>query len=232
MYDIKFITYEKLFNICKNIVYAVQTSVDNKEKTLYKNIIDPFSALFDASLYNISLTEWLRIEKIRQIQKTLQNEIGNFHQTILGSIDDWEDLGKGGVVDIINKEKRIIAEIKNKFNTTKGNHKIVIYDDLKSLLNEKYIGYTAYYVSILTKKRVNRPYTPSDNKIKEKRYENKNIIEIDGKSFYAMVTEDKDALYKLYRILPKILSDILKNDDSKIIFDPLFEKLFEQAFQK
>jgi hypothetical protein len=161
-YDIKFLKREKLSELCKNIVNTLQKSADSEEKALYKNIIDPFSALFDASFHGISLTEWLKSEKIRQIQKTFQNEIGTFHQEILGSIDGWENLGTGGVVDVINKERKIIAEVKNKFNTTKGNHKIAIYDDFQSLLDGKYSGYTAYYVSILTKKRINKPFTPPD----------------------------------------------------------------------
>ena len=99
------------------------------------------------------------------------------------------------------------------------------------MLNTKYKGYIAYYVSILTKKRINKPFTPSDNKIREKRPENSSIIEIDGKSFYEIVTGDKDAIHKIYRNIPVILSDILQTDYSKILSDPLFEKLFKQAFQ-
>jgi hypothetical protein len=46
------------------------------------------------------------------------------------------------------------------------------------------------------------------------------------------VTGDEDAIYKLYRAIPEILSEILNSDNAKIISDPLFEKLFEQAFKK
>lgn len=230
-YDIKFLEYDKLYGLCDDIIKNLQASITTKEKTLYNNVIDPFSAIFDASFHEISLTEWIKTEKIRQIQKTFQNEIGTFHQKLLGSIKGWEDLKTGGVVDIVNKDKRIIAEIKNKFNTTKGNHKIAIYDDFDNLLKGKYKGYTAYYVAILTKKRIHKPFTPSDNKTSERRLENSSIIEIDGKSFYEIVTGDKDAIYKIYRTIPIILSDILKSDHSKILSDPLFEELFKQAFQ-
>jgi hypothetical protein len=229
--DLKFIKKEKLFFLCKRIVDVLQKSANSKEIQLYKNIVDPFSALFDASYQGISLSQWLELEKTRQIQKTFQNEIGSFHQQILGSIDGWEDLEKGNIVDIRNNKRKIIAEIKNKFNTTKGNHKIAIYDDLNLLLNNEYKGYTAYYVSILTKKRINKTFIPSDNKTKQKRPENKNIIEIDGKSFYTIVTGDNNALYKLYKIIPEVLSEILNKDNKKIISDPLFDKLFEQAFK-
>jgi hypothetical protein len=230
-WDLKFIKKEKLFFLCKRIVDVLQKSINSGEVQLYKNIVDPFSALFDAYCQGISLSQWLELEKTRQIQKTFQNEIGSFHQQILGAIEGWENLEKGNIVDIINNERKIIAEIKNKFNTTKGNHKIAIYDDLDLLLNHQYKDYTAYYVSILTKKRINKSFTPSDNKTKKRRPVNKNIIEIDGKSFYAIATGDNEALYKLYKIIPEILSEILNKDNKKIISDPLFDKLFEQAFK-
>jgi len=231
-YNIKFIKRDKLYEICEKIIKRLKKSAESEEKDLHKNIIDPFSALFDASFNNLSISQWLNSEKIRQVQKSLQNEIGTFHQEVLGSIKDWKNLGTGEVIDIVNDEKKIIAEIKNKFNTTKGNHKIAIYDDLDSLLKEKYVGYTAYYVAILAKKKLIRSFTPSDNKTKKQRPENKRIIEIDGKSFYKIVTGDDDAIYKIYKAIPDILSEILKNDKTKIISDPLFEIIFEKAFKK
>lgn len=230
-YNINFLPEGKLYELCSNIIETVKNSKDSKEDTLYKNIVDPFSAVFEASYNKISLKDWLKIEETRQIQKTLQNAIGTFHQKILGSISGWEDLKTGGVVDLIGKDKKIIAEIKNKFNTTKGNHKIAIYDDFTSLLNGKYSGYTAYYVAILSKKKINKPFTPSDNKVKSRRDINENIREIDGASFYEMVTGDKDSLYKIYKAIPQIMSEILKQDTSCVTKDPLFEDLFQKAFK-
>ena len=79
-YDINFLEYNKLYSLCNDITTNLQTSIKTKEKTLYSNIIDPFSAIFDASFNKISLTEWINTEKVRQIQKTFQNEIGIFDQ--------------------------------------------------------------------------------------------------------------------------------------------------------
>lgn len=55
-YQIKFLKYEKLYNLCYDIVLTWQKSAKAKDVDLYRNIIDPFSAIFDASFYNISLT--------------------------------------------------------------------------------------------------------------------------------------------------------------------------------
>ena len=112
------------------------------EKSFYKNSVDPFSAVFEASIQDVSLSKWVELEKVRQGQKSMQNKLGDFHQRILGSMPGWEDLGSGHLVDIRNTGKKIIAEIKNKHNTTKGSDKVVIYDALKHALNNDYPGFT------------------------------------------------------------------------------------------
>ncbi|MCV6599301.1 MAG: Eco47II family restriction endonuclease [Alphaproteobacteria bacterium] len=232
MKKLKWISEKDLYELCQEIVDVLEVKSKDIEKDLHSNIVDPFSALFDASFHKMSLEEWLATEKSRQIQKSLQNAIGNFHQKILGRVIGWKDLKTGGVADLVNKDKKIIAEIKNKFNTTKGNHKVAIYDDLKSLTKSKYEGYVAYYVAILTKKRFDKEFTPSDNrKAGKRRPKNKNIREIDGATFYEIATGDKNAIYDLYNVLPHIISDIVKNDKKKIIKDPLFKELFDRAFQ-
>lgn len=230
-YNINFLPEDRLYQVCEDVIKVIKNSRDFKECNLYKNIVDPFSAIFEASYNKISLRDWLKTEEKRQIQKTLQNEIGAFHQKILGSVYGWEALKSGSVVDLISEDKKIIAEIKNKFNTTKGNHKIAIYDDFCSLLNGAYIGYTAYYVAILSRKKVNRPFTPSDNRAKSRRGVNENIREVDGVTFYEMVTGDKDSLYKIYKAIPQIISEILTQDTSCVIKDPLFDDLFKKAFK-
>lgn len=228
---LQFIDDKILYDICKNVISVIEKASLNIDKNFHKNIIDPFSAIFDASFKHISLSEWIEQEKLRQIQKTFQNHIGIFHQKVLGSIHGWSDLGDGNIVDIANNKKKIVAEVKNKFNTTKGNHRTAPYDDLKKVITTKYKGYVGYYVSILTKKRFNRPFTPSDNVTKERRPENKNIREIDGATFYDMATGEKDTAKKLYHALPAILADITKTNKNNLLKDPLFEEFFEKAFK-
>lgn len=230
-YNLTFIDYNDLFEICKSIIDTIQGATSNIDNTLHTNIIDPFSAIFEASFHKISLTQWLEREKARQIQKSFQNQIGNFHQQILGKVKGWENLKTGKVLDIVNHKKKIVAEIKNKFNTTKGNHKPVIYDDIESELRKNYNGYTGYYVSILDKKRFDIPFTPSDNKTNERRKENVNIRHTDGATFYEIATGEKDAVASLYKNIPYILSEIAGNNTNQIVNDPLFLDLFQKSFK-
>jgi len=66
----------------------------------------------------------------------------------MGSIDGVTNLSVGNLIDIICPGKRIVAEIKNKHNTTKEKHKVTIYRYLAKAL-EKYPGCTGYYVEVL-----------------------------------------------------------------------------------
>jgi hypothetical protein len=226
---LSYITDDDLYKCVKNVVDPIQKAIKEKEQTLYDNVIDPFSAIFDSIINKKSLIQWINDEKSRQIQKTLQNEIGMFHQSLVGKIDGWEDLGKGQVVDLRNKNLKIIAEIKNKFNTTKGNHKVAIYDDLENRLEGYNEKWTAYYVEIIRKSKTKycKPFTPPDNKTGQNRKEHPKIKVIDGESFYSLATGSPTALVDLYKILPKVICDITGHT---IKMDKMYNILFEKAY--
>lgn len=227
-----FVTDEVLFSQVKHVITIAQSAVDGAVVKLHDSVVDPFSAIFDASRQGIGLSNWLEQEKARQIQKTLQNAMGDFHQAILGSVKGWANLGVGNVVDIKNDSRKLIAEIKNKYNTTKGNHKKVIYDDINNLLSHTYRGYTGYYVEIIPKSKhlYDNVFTPSDNETHERRPENLHIRVIDGYSFYALVTEFTDGLKMLYRVLPEVIAEIIGKDYKNIVKDPLYKELFDRAY--
>jgi len=115
---LSFISNEDLYNHVRVVLETTQQASDLAEENLYSNVVDPFSALFDALRQKITLVGWASQEKTRQIQKTMQNALGEFHQAVLGSMDGWENLPVGHVIDVRNTKKKIIAEIKNKHNTT------------------------------------------------------------------------------------------------------------------
>ena len=187
---------------------------------IHSNVIDPFSALLEAAFNQMDYDTWLSSEKARQVQKTLQNAIGTLHEKIIGKISGCNNLAVGNIVDILCEEKKIIAEIKNKFNTTKGNHKVAIYYDIAHVLTGKDEQFVGYYVEIIPKKPdgYNKPFQPSDNTIKEgdkKRPNNQNIRVIDGKSFYSLVTGDENAIYQIYELMQKALQKLgLNTEDS------------------
>jgi hypothetical protein len=229
---LSFIRDEDLTRHVKKVLDTAHEAFEHSEDKLYSNVIDPFSAVFDALGQGISLDEWMKQEKSRQMQKTLQNALGDFHQDIIGSIPGWENFPRGKVIDVINKEKRIIAEIKNKYNTTKGSDKKTIYDNLASKIKSDYKGFTGYYVEIIPKtlEPYDEEFTPPDNVRGRRRRANPKIRVIDGKSFYALASGKDAALRELYYTLPRVTAQILGNNSGKIVNDHLFEEIYSQAY--
>lgn len=224
---LSFITDENLIKEVKKILFAIEKA---KKKDVYSNALDPFSFIFDITANGLSIEDWFKQEAQRQAQKSMQNQVGNFHQGIVGNSIGWSDLGIGKVVDLKCESKKIIAEIKNKYNTTKGNHKISVYDDLEAILKmPEYKDYIGYYVEVIPdkKKIYNKPFIPSDNKANDKtnrnRPVNEKIRQIDGKSFYSLVGGYGDALKDLYLVIPKIVSDLTGK--------PLSEKDFSKYLE-
>lgn len=225
---------EKIKGILRTIISKAYKKYQ-EDIDLEKNTLDCFSCVIEASIRNMTLDEWKESERIRQLQKTLQNAIGNMHQEILSTIDGVRDLKIGELVDLESIDKKFIAEIENKFNTTKGNHKISIYDDIEKKLKEYDGDFKGYYVEILPKKkkRYNQVFTPSDNKTKSCRPINERIRIIDGYSFYAMVTGKNNALEELFFMFPDIIKDILSDMDihnDNFISDTEIRKMFYSAF--
>lgn len=230
--NLPFISKQDLQKECLSLFQKVTEASQQADKNFNKNRIDAFSALFECGLRRISLNEWIKSEKQRQLQKTLQNEIGYFHQKVLGHLKGCQDLGVGNLIDFACPSKKIIAEIKNKHNTVKGSDQIVTYDTLEKCLKmPEYKGFTGYYVTMIPKKRGIIPFTPPDNKTHLRRPENPHILAIDGISFYHLLTGDENALFKIYKEIPQILNAICPNTFSNIEEEELFLKNFDVSYR-
>ncbi|MCB9435193.1 MAG: Eco47II family restriction endonuclease [Ardenticatenaceae bacterium] len=215
------------------IAVARQAKMRSKEK-FGKNVIDPFAAIFEIAGFGIDHSAWFESEMTRQAQKTLQNHIGTFHQNVLGAVFGWHNLGTGSVVDLVNSEQKIIAEVKNKYNTISGGKLAELYGTLERLVMPKasdYKDYTAYYVSVIPKKpeRYERPFTPSDKEKGARCPSNALIREIDGNSFYELVTGTPDALQSLYDVLPDVIETVV-GDVLQVHDIDMLKRYFVAAF--
>ncbi len=222
-----YIDNEVLIKEVSNIFFTVDQAINKIDKSMSKNVIDPFSALFDAYGQNINYEQWVTQEKFRQLQKTLQNAIGYFHQNILGSIGEWKSTGHGGGYDIENVKLKIFAEIKNKHNTFNSSSAAETYNKMVRYLSSTKKGNIGYVVIIIPKnvRRYTKPFAPG------KLNKRNDLQEIDGASFYELVTGDKDALKKLFECLPTVIQKIKSLSDvqgSKEM--DKFTALFNNAF--
>ncbi len=225
--------YNSLHNkdAIKEIIVKYTNKVDalyngEKRPDIHKNVIDPFSSIFDGGFLGLPQEDWITKEISRQTQKTLQNMIGDFHQEILGTFDGWRDLGVAGGMDLINDDLKIFAEIKNKFNTTKGNHKPTIYDDILNFINNEHLEYTGYLVEIIPArpKQYNKLFTPPKDGVR--RPDNDAIKVIDGVSFYNLVSGEENTLRDLF----KFTFDVIKKAKNTNISISDYEFFFNKAY--
>ena len=209
---LKWVSDKNLLSAVSHLLDKAEVAKAHAKDEFGKNVIDPFSALFEIAGFEIDYNNWLKSETSRQAQKTLQNHIGDFHQTILGFSSGWENMKTGNVMDLVSEKHKIIAEIKNKYNTISGGKLADLYHSLQAQVmpkSSKYKGFTAYYVAIIPKKpiRYNQMFTPSNKEEGEKCPANEKIREIDGASFYHLVTGQKNALEELFDVLPDVILD-------------------------
>jgi hypothetical protein len=224
-----FIDNESLYSHARKLVEAVQNATDRADRNLHRNVVDPFSALVDAIRQGVTLSEWFDQERSRQIQKSLQNAIGTFHQDVIGSIYEWENTGSGGSYDARCESKRIIAEIKNKYNTMNSGSQLAVYDKLSKHLDYGDRGFKAYLVEIVPKspEPYEIPFHPTERGTS--RPVRNDILRIDGKSFYAIATGDPHALKKLYDVMPLVLAELFGREVANIDtreFSGLFSRVY------
>ncbi len=201
-----FVSDSDLVAAVKTVLDAATKASDKAEKEFEKNVLDPFAALFSITFNQIDLNDWNELEAERQAQKSIQNTIGEFHQHLLGSFNGWDDPGKGGSVDLVNREKKIIAEVKNKHNTMNSSAANDTYGKLANHLKFDRKGYTAYLVQVVPKKaeNYNKPWSPNQRTLAIR----DDIRVIDGESFYDLASGEEDTLKRIFDVLPKIILDI------------------------
>jgi hypothetical protein len=232
---LKWIDDATITTIVLDLLNNAQAAQKEAEEDFNKNVIDPFAALFETAGFKLGHGQWIESEKTRKAQKTLQNHIGQFHQTILGHVKGWSNMRTGKVFDLVNDEKKILAELKNKYNTVSGGSLSGVYTKLDEQISPKhshYKGYTAYYVVIIPRKpeRYNIPFTPSDGTKGSSKPLNEKLRSIDGASFYHLVTGEPNALENLFDILPQVISDC-SGGKHKINDKRKLKEFFDLAFK-
>jgi len=210
---VKFLDDARLVAEVSHLLTVAEEAVEAQRREFGKNVIDPFAAMFEMAGFGMDHAGWVNSELMRQAQKTLLNHVGGFHQNILGSVAGWKNMNTGSVVDIVSEKHKVIAEVKNKHNTLSGGKRSDQYSNLEKLVMQKasrYHGYTSYFVTIIPKspERFDRPFTPSEKETGARVPENALIREIDGASFYQIVTGEKDALAQLFAVLPEVIAGI------------------------
>jgi hypothetical protein len=180
------------------------------KKKFYKNKIDTIKLTFDSNFNELDEDTLIKTEINRQIDKSINNSIGTFHEQILGGINGYE-VGKLSGFDIKASDDSLFADIKNKHNTMNSSSAESLFQKLANYA-DTYKQAKCYWVQILAKSSFNEKWF---GEINGKEYSHSRVYKISGDQFYELLSGNKNALFELYQVLPKAISDYLKSKESE-----------------
>jgi hypothetical protein len=88
---VNFISDKHLLTCVENLHKSYLKAKNNiSKKSFYTNKVDTIKLTFDAKFNGINEDDLIQSEILRQIDKSINNSIGTFHEQILGGIKGFE----------------------------------------------------------------------------------------------------------------------------------------------
>ncbi|MFA7446582.1 MAG: Eco47II family restriction endonuclease [Flavobacteriaceae bacterium] len=200
---VNFISDEHLLNCIENLHKSYLRAKNNvSKKSFYTNKVDTIKLTFDAKFNDINEDDLIQSEILRQIDKSINNSIGTFHEQILGGIKGFEVGNLSGfdikasddtlfaIFGTSDLSKNISDAIFEKLANSarvflKAQFYYVLFDDI-SETNEKWIiGHEEYSVS------------------------QKRVFKVSLKEFYTLLAKQDNALFQLSDVLPNAITEYL-----------------------
>lgn len=209
-------------------------------KRFNKNIVDPIKLIFDKTVYHSSWEEIISNEIFRQRDKSNSNDIGYFHQRIFRYIDKCRvpDNGQEGGWDVIYENPDGIAlpegsvvhtvyvEMKNKHNTMNSASAGKTFIKMQNqLLTDD--DCACFLVEAIAKRSQNIKW---ETTVDEKKVGHKLIRRVSLDQFYALVTGQEDAFYRMCMVLPDVIEKAVNELENEIIpHDTVIDELKAMA---
>ncbi len=204
---VNYISDEHLIQCIANLHNAYLRAKNNITKgSFYSNKVDTIKLTFDSQFNEIDEESLIQSEILRQIDKSINNSIGTFHEQILGGIKGFE-IGNLSGFDVKAIDDTLFADIKNKHNTMNSSSAEALFQKLARYA-DTYKKSKCYWVQILAKGSFCQLWS---GEINGKEYSHSRVYKISGDQFYALVSGEQDALYQLYKSLPKAIQDYLNS---------------------
>lgn len=201
-----FISDKHLLSCLDNLNKAYLNAKNNiSKKKFYKNKVDTVKLTFDSKFNNIDEESLIQAEILRQIDKSINNSIGTFHEQILGGVKGFQ-IGSFSGYDIKAEDDTLFADIKNKHNTMNSKSAEALFQSLARYADDNKKA-KCYWVQILAKKSFCKLWSGIIN---GKEYSHSRVHKISGDKFYELITGQSDALLQLYKILPVAIDDYLR----------------------
>lgn len=208
---LSFITDEHLLSCISDLHNAYLKAKNNiTKKSFYSNKVDTIKLTFDAKFNDIDEEKLIQAEILRQIDKSINNSIGTFHEQILGGVKGYESGTLSGY-DIKATDNTLFADIKNKHNTLNSSAAEALFQKLARYADD-YKKAKCYWVQILAKGSFCELWSGDIN---GKEYSHSRVYKISGDKFYALLSGQEDALFQLYKVLPEAIQDYLKSVEER-----------------
>jgi len=226
---LSYISDEHLLKCIENLYNSYQKAKANVSKAkFYQNKIDTFKLTFDAKFNELNEETLIKTEISRQIDKSINNSIGTFHEQILGGIKGYQ-VGNLSGYDIKSDDDTLFADIKNKHNTMNSSAAESLFQKLARYADDNKQA-SCYWVQILAKGSF---CTKWFGEINGKEYSHSRVYKISGDQFYKLLTGRDNALYELYSVLPHAIDDfLLQRKKEEIKFNSALQEITDSAEKK
>lgn len=232
-WNLNFITEEEFKNHVRATIMKYGEKLESYDlKRFNSNLIDPIKLIFDKSVYRTSWEEIVNNEIFRQRDKSNNNDIGYFHQNIFSYFKGCEVPTTGW--DVIYRNPNgiqmpdgnivhtIYVEMKNKHNTMNSASSAKTYIKMQGqILDDD--DCACFLVEAIAKKSQNIKWT---TKVDGKSVQHRSIRRVSMDQFYAILTGDNDAFYKMCMALPDVINSVVNEEGSvKVPQDTVIQEL-------
>lgn len=220
-WKLNFISEEEFKNHVRSTIMKYGEKLESYDlKRFNSNLIDPIKLLFDKSVYQTSWEEIVNNEIFRQRDKSNNNDIGYFHQNIFSYFKGCEVPQAGW--DVIYKNPdgikmpdgdvvhTLYVEMKNKHNTMNSASSAKTYIKMQGQILED-DDCACLLVEAIAKKSQNIKWT---TKVDGKNVQHRLIRRVSMDQFYAILTGEEDAFYKMCMVLPEIINSVVNEEGS------------------
>ena len=237
-WELSFISEKDFTNHVKDTIDKYGEKLESFDIVRFnKNIVDPIKMIFDKTVYQTSWDEIVGNEIFRQRDKSNNNDIGYFHQRVFQYIINCHvpDNGTEGGWDVIFQVPEgitlpegdvvhtVYVEMKNKHNTMNSAAAGKTYIKMQSqLLDDD--DCACFLVEAIAKKSQNIKWSTT---VDGKSVSHKKIRRVSLDQFYALVTGQEDAFYKMCMVLPKVIEKVVNEggEDVKVPHDSVMSEL-------
>ena len=208
---VDFISDEHFLDCVANLHSAYLKAKNNiTKKNFYNNKVDTIKLTFDAKFNDIDEESLIQAEILRQIDKSINNSIGTFHEQILGGIDGFE-VGNLSGFDIKAKDGSLYAIFK--LNEISKNIEDCIFEklvkDAQILRKAKF-----YLVDFTIEGNIFEKWIVGNEEYK---VSHKNVFKISIQSFYSLLSKNDSSFNNLLDKIPTVIVDFQESKSPKTI---------------